>query len=174
MKLNIIWINGWLGKYPSYSLHLMRSAMHQEFPTVYSQEPFNHYDTAGILAAVKRYKDPTGFVALSCGCSTINECLKWVSPAAEVVPFAMYLSPSFPCGIDTRPVPVVVKRAIEVNSAPGDWFNMTQAQAITLAPGNKTTVLLPRIRTMSFHGNTPGNEAARNALRSEIKRALAA
>ncbi len=174
-QVNVLFINGWLGAAPSFALHDMRDDTIAVFGnSIHCPEPFNHNDTAGILAAVKRWKDPQIFVALSCGCTTINECAKWVD-AIESIPFAMYLSPSFPCGIGTRPVPPVIKRAQEVNSWAADGFNLGQRQAIKLAPGNKTTVLLPRIKSaFTGHGFTPYRADARASLHSEIRRAIAA
>ena len=172
-QINVLWINGWLGKVPSFALHEMRDWINPQFGSrINSPEPINHNETDKFLRLIKTWKDDVIVVGLSCGCSTINEAAKWV-PIGERIRFAMYLSPSFPCGIGSRPVPAVIERAQEVNSLVGtDPFNWTCAQAIVAAPGNKKTVILPRIKTWNGHGTTPRNQQARLVLKQEIERAL--
>lgn len=173
-QINVLWVNGWLGKGPSFALHDMRSETNKKFgKLINSPEPINHYETDKFLKLIDQWKDDVICVGLSCGCSTINEAAKWVK-IGERIRFAMYLSPSFPCGIGTRPVPPVIERAQEVNSLIGiDPFNLTCSQAIVAAKGNTKTVILPRLKTWRGHGTTPFDAQARAILHNEIKRALA-
>lgn len=172
-QINVLWVNGWLGKGPSFALHLMRNDINATFGNrINSPEPINHYETDKFLRLIEAWKDDVIAVGLSCGCSTINEAAKWVR-IGERIRFAMYLSPSFPCGIETRPVPPVIERVQEVNSLPViDPFNPTCRQAIVAAPGNNKTVILPRLKTWKGHGTTPMDATARSILKREIERAL--
>jgi hypothetical protein len=172
-QINLLWINGWLGAAPSWALHQMRDETNRIFGNrIYSPEPINHNQTALFLKRIADWKDDVIAVGLSCGCSTINEAAKWVK-LGERIRFAMYLSPSFPCGIGTRGVPPAVERAQEVNSGPWDMFNLGSRKAIERAPGNNKTLILPRLKTYNGHGTTPLNAQAQTILHNEIRRALA-
>jgi hypothetical protein len=84
----------------------------------------------------------------------------------------MYLSPSIYCGIGSRPVTPIVKRAQQVSSWGLDWFNPGSRQLIKLSPGNMISKLLPTIETGNAHGWTPRDPKARSALITEIERAI--
>lgn len=172
--MNVLWINGWLGAGPSFALHDMRKDTNRIFGNkIYSPEPINHNETDKFIQLIEKWKDDVIVVGLSCGCSTINEAAKWLK-IGERIRFAMYLSPSFPCGIGTRPVPPVIERAQEVNSLAGtDVFNPFCRQAIVAAPGNNKSVILPRLKTWKGHGTTPFDATARAILQREIRSALA-
>lgn len=173
MQPNILWVNGWLGAKPSFALHEMRDWINGIFGNrINSPEPINHNETDKFIRLINTWKDDAICVGLSCGCSTINEAAKWVK-IGERIRYAMYLSPSFPCGIGTRPCPPVIERAQEVNSMPGDPFNWFQRQAIYATPGNTKTVVLPRLKTWYGHATTPRSPEARAKLKQEIERALA-
>lgn len=173
-QVNVLFINGWGGDATSFELAAMRNDVLATFgKNIYCPPPVNHQETGTILRYLEKWVEDQILVGLSCGCSTINEIIKHAAKG-ENIPYAMYLSPSRLCGIGSRPVLPIVKRAQEINSWWGDGFNLGNLQCIHLAEGNKTTTLLPRYTSGYAHGWSPRSPVARKMLKDEIGRAIAA
>lgn len=171
-QVNVLFINGWGGDATSFELAAMRNDVIAKFGRrIYCPPPVNHNETGLILRYLEKWVDDQIMVGLSCGCSTINEVCK-AAPKGDSIPYAMYLSPSMWCGIGSRPVLPIVKRAQQVTSWWGDLFNPGARQLINLQPGNRVSKLLPTINSGYAHGWSPRSPQARAALKLEIETAI--
>ena len=167
-EVNVLFINGWGGAITSTSLAGMRAKTIARFgSSIYCPPPVNYTETGLILRYLEKWTDAQILVGLSCGCSTINAIAHHVSKG-ERIPFAMYCSPSMWCGIGT--VPPIIRRATQVSSWAGDFFNPGTRRLVVRAPGN-TTTHIDEIKTGLAHGSTPSSPLAVDRLYAEILQA---
>lgn len=168
MQLNVLFINGMGGKWTSTSLAAQRQRVLAVFDrTIYSPPPVDYKETGLILRYLEKFKAPTIFSVLSCGCSTLNLIGK-ETEAAEIIPYGMYCSPSIWCGLGY--VPPTVKRATQVTSWGLDFFNPGSRMILQPAKGNNVTVI-DKMQTSAAHGFTPTASGVPERLIAEIKRA---
>jgi len=168
---NVLFINGWGGAITSTSIASLRNDTVAKFGRkIYAPPPVNFRETGMILRYLEKWKDVQILVALSCGCSTINEIAKY-APKGDRIPYAMYCSPSMWCGVGY--VPPIIERATQVSSWAGDFFNPGSRQLVQRAAGN-TVTKIDVMQTSAAHGFTPGAAGVRERLWKEIERTLAA
>jgi hypothetical protein len=173
-EVNILFIHGWgpdalFGQ----ALETLRRNTIAEFDdTIFAPPALDYQEAAKMMAYLARWKDDTIMVALSCGCGRVNMLAK--DMPAERIPFAMYCSPSIPCGMNPvqklGAVPVNIERALQVTPSSDWFFNPFRQNLIYAAPGN-TTSKIEFMQSDRGHGTTPLYGPAQDRFFAEIKRA---
>jgi hypothetical protein len=167
---NVLFINGWGGALTSFSLAGLRNRTIAKFKdSIYAPPPVDYTDESSLMRYLDKWKDIQILVMLSCGCSAGNK-IAAMRPN-EVIPYAMYYSPSRRCGFLGFPVPKNIAKATQVTSNKWDWFNLGAAMITFPAKGNATTKI-DEIYTGDGHGFTPGNLTAQERLWREIEATL--
>jgi hypothetical protein len=167
---NVLFINGWGGSATSRSLAALRQRTIAEFGNaIYAPEPVNYTNEKQIAGWMDKWKDVQILVLLSCGCSAGNK-IAALRPN-EVIPYAIYYSPSRPCGILGFPVPPNIAKATQVTSNGWDIFNPGAPMSIYATKGNKTSKI-DEIYSGMLHGYTPGHAEAQARLFAEIRASL--
>lgn len=168
---NILFINGWGDALTSQPLAWLRNRTIAEFKDqIYAPPPVDYWDESMILRYLDKWVDKQILVMLSCGCSA-GEKIAGLRPN-EVIPYAIFYSPSRLCGVLSFPVPKNILKAQEVNSNPFDGFNLGAMNMIKLRKGNNVTKLQPRFTTGLPHGFTPNSAQAQALLFAEIRASL--
>ena len=171
MSVNVLFINGWGGKVTSTSLAALRYRTIRQFGNkIFAPDTVNYTNEAELMRYLDKWVDPQILVMLSCGCSSGNKIAAMRS--REVIPYAIYYSPSRLCGILGFPVPANIAKATQVTSNPWDFFNLGAARMIHPSNGN-TTSKIDEIYSGMGHGSTPGHAGAQARLWAEIRMALA-
>lgn len=167
---NVLFVYGWGGWITSQTLSALRSRTIAEFGNqIYTPEPLNYTDEAGIARYMDKWNDVQIFGVLSCGCSAAAK-IAGMKPK-EVVPYAMFFSPSRPCGMLGFPIKQNIARATQVTSNSGDLFNPGKAMLVKRAAGNNVSVI-DEIDTGYGHGYTPLHPGAEARFFAEIRATL--
>jgi hypothetical protein len=167
---NVLFINGWGGKVTSASLAALRNRTVMHFGNkIFAPDTVNYTNEEALMSYLDKWKDPQILVMLSCGCSSGNKIA--AMRRNEVIPYAIYYSPSRLCGILGFPVPSNIAKATQVTSNPWDMFNLGAARMIKPMRGN-TTSQIDEIYAGMPHGSTPGHGGAQARLWAEIRAAL--
>ncbi len=170
-EVNVLFVNGWGGALTSFSIASLRNRTIERFGRrIYAPPPVDYSDESMLARYLDKWKDIQILVMLSCGCSAGNK-IAALRPN-EVIPYAIYYSPSVRCGILRLPVPKNIARATQVTSNRYDIFNPGGILAIKRARGN-TISEIDEIKSGMSHGFTPGHAGAQARLFTEISRALA-
>lgn len=165
---NILFIHG-AGPNNFFGGHLeaMRNATVAKFGNkIYAPPAVDYTERGLILRYLDKWKDVQIIVGLSCGCSAINAIA--ASRPSERIPYAMYCSPSWFCGVGA--VPPNVLRATQVSPSWDGW-NPFGAMLVQPAAGNRITVT-DRMNTDRGHVSTPTYPAAVQRLFAEVERTL--
>lgn len=167
---NVLFVNGWGGAVTSTSLAGLRNRTIAEFGSaIHAPEPVNYTSESALLRYLDKWQDIQILVMLSCGCSAGNKIA--AQRPNEIIPYAIYYSPSRLCGILGFPVPKNIARATQVTSNPYDFFNLGAARMIKPAAGN-TISKIDEIYAGLPHGSTSGHAGAQARLFAEIRATL--
>lgn len=167
---NVLFINGWGGALTSFSIANLRNRTIAEFgDQIYAPPPVNYTDESMLARYLDKWKDIQILAMLSCGCSVGNK-IAALRPK-EVIPYAIYYSPSRLCGILGFPVPKNIASATQVTSNPWDGFNLGGMMCIKRASGN-TTSKIDEIYSGKAHGWSPDHAGAQARLFAEIRKTL--
>jgi hypothetical protein len=141
MKLNVLFIHGW-GPDALFggALETLRNNTLAEFGrSIFSPASLDYQEAVKMMAYLAAWKDDTVLVGLSCAGGRINMLAKQMPK--ERIPFAMYCSPSIPCGMNgimkLGAVPSNIERALQVTPAFDPFFNPFRSNLIYHAPGNR-------------------------------------
>ena len=126
---------------------------------------YTEYET--LLRLLRKWQDPTVLVGHSCGCMSITSAA--VAISMERVPYLMAIAPSIYCSVAA--LPSNVRRATQMSSWWGDFFNPGARQLLSLNGANKTTVL-DCITTGYGHVPAPYAPVVGKRLLAEIDLAL--
>ncbi len=164
---NVLFINGWGGALTSFSIANLRNRTIAEFGNqIYAPPPVNYTDESMLARYLDKWVDIQILVMLSCGCSAGNK-IAAVRPK-EIIPYAMYYSPSPRCGFLGFPVPKNIAKATQVTSNSWDFFNLGGMMITKPAAGNATSKI-DEIYSGKNHGWTPDHAGAQARLWAEIR-----
>lgn len=96
---------------------------------------YTEYET--LLRLLRKWQDPTILVGHSCGCMSISQASMAIS--MERVPYLMAIAPSIYCPVAA--ISANVRRASQMTSWWGDFFNPGGRQLLKLNGANHATVL---------------------------------
>lgn len=96
---------------------------------------YTEYET--LLRLLRKWQDPTILVGHSCGCMSITQAALAIS--MERVPYLMAIAPSIYCPVAA--LPNNVRRATQMTSWWGDFFNPGGRNLLYKTGANTTTVL---------------------------------
>lgn len=169
---NLIFINGWGNALTSVSIANLRARTIKEFgDQIYAPPPVDYTDTSMLLRYLDKWKDIQIIAALSCGCTSIEAIAD--ARQGEIIPYAIFYSPSIWCGFGRTPVPKNVLRATQATSRWSDPFNPGAYMILKRRAGN-TVTKIDEIKTGYSHGFTPDHPGAQVRFWSEIRATLKA
>lgn len=167
---NVLFINGWGGALTSASLANLRNRTIAKFgDAIYAPPPVDYTDEGMLMRYLDKWTDVQILVMLSCGCSSGAKIAE-LRPK-EVIPYAIFYSPSRLCGMLGFPIPKNIAKATQVTSNPWDGFNLGVTRLVRPEKGN-TTTKIDEIYSGMNHGFTPGHQGAEQRLFSEIQATL--
>lgn len=173
-EVNVLFIHGWgpdalFGQ----ALETLRRNTIAEFGnSIFAPPAVDYQEAAKMMAYLARWNDDTVIAGLSCGCGRINMLAKQMPK--ERIPFAIYYSPSIPCGMNAYQklgaVPTNIERGLQVTPAVDIFFNPFRQNLIYPAPGN-TTSKIEFMQSDKGHGSTPLYGPAQERFFNEIEHA---
>lgn len=173
-EINVLFIHGW-GPDALFggALETLRNNTIAEFGnTIFAPPALDYQEAAKLMAYLARWQDDTVIAGLSCGCGRIN--MLATQMPKERIPFAIYYSPSIPCGMNAYQklgaVPPNIERALQVTPSYDWFFNPFRQHLIYAAPGN-TTSKIEFMQSDKGHGTTPLYGPAQERFFAEIRRA---
>lgn len=167
---NILFINGWGNALTSVSIANLRVRTIKEFgDQIYAPPPVDYTDTTALLRYLDKWKDVQIIAALSCGCTTIEAIAN--ARKGEIIPYAIFYSPSIWCGFGRTPIPSSVLKATQATSNPFDFFNPGGKLILKRGAGNNVTKI-DEIKTGRMHGFSPDSPEAQARFWSEIRATL--
>lgn len=167
---NVLFINGWGNALTSRSIANLRTRTINRFgDQIYAPPPVDYTDTSMLLRYLDKWKDIQLIAALSCGCTTIEAIAD--ARQGEIIPYAIFYSPSIWCGFGRTPVPKNVLKATQATSTPYDIFNPGGRLILKRRAGN-TVTKIDEIKTNYSHGWTCDHPGAQMRFWAEIEATL--